>query len=105
MTHATSAHPPMRPLAEAARAASRPLAAASTEEKNAALHAMAAALRTHAVRICAENALDLDEARQDGRAEAFLDRLLLTPARVEAMAGALESVTGLPDPVGEVTER
>jgi len=95
----------MRPLAEAARAASRPLAAASTEEKNAALRAMAASLRTHAVRICEQNALDRADAVQDGRNEAFLDRLLLTPARVEAMASALESVAALPDPVGEVTER
>jgi glutamate-5-semialdehyde dehydrogenase len=105
MTHATASHPPMRPLAEAARAASRPLASASTGEKDAALRAMAACLRTHALRICEQNALDLADATKDGRAEAFLDRLLLTPARVDAMAAALESVAALPDPVGEVTER
>jgi len=105
MSHATAVHPPMRPLAEAARAASRPLAAASTDEKNAALRAMAASLRTHAAAICTRNAEDLEDARKDGRNEAFLDRLLLTPARVEAMASALESVAALPDPVGEVTER
>jgi glutamate-5-semialdehyde dehydrogenase len=95
----------MRPLAEAARAASRPLAAASTDEKNAALRAMAASLRVQAESLCAQNALDVSDAKQDGRNEAFLDRLLLTPARVEGMAAALESVAALPDPVGEVTER
>ncbi|MEN9797024.1 MAG: hypothetical protein RL653_720 [Pseudomonadota bacterium] len=105
MTHANAPHPPMRPLAEAARAASRALAAAPRDEKDRALRAMAAALRKNVQSLCSENAADVSHARGEGRAEAFLDRLLLTPARVEAMAAALESVAGLPDPVGEVTER
>lgn len=96
---------PMKALALASRAAARALVSATTAQKDAALRAMATALRAASARICTENALDLADAEQAGKNAAFLDRLRLDPARVEAMAAAVEAVAALPDPVGEVTER
>ena len=95
----------MRALAQASRVAARTLMAASTAQKNQALTQMAAALRAASEEICAQNALEVDEARRAGKNAAFLDRLMLDAARVEAMAAAVESVAALPDPIGEVTER
>ncbi len=95
----------MKALALASRGAARTLVAASTAQKNRALAAMAHALRNASADIRAQNALDLADARASGKNDAFLDRLLLDAARVEAMAAAVESVAALPDPVGEVTER
>lgn len=95
----------MRALALESRTAARALVSASTEQKNCALGEMAAALRASSVELCAQNALDVADAKQAGKNAAFLDRLLLDPARVEAMAAAVESVAALPDPIGEVTER
>jgi len=66
---------------------------------------MAKALRASSAELCAQNALDLADAHASGKNAAFIDRLLLDPKRVEAMAAAVESVAALPDPVGEVTER
>ncbi len=94
-----------RAFAERSRTAGRALLRASTRQKDAALSAMAAALRAQAPRILAENALDLADARAAGKNEAFLDRLSLDARRVEAMAAAVDAVRALPDPVGEVTER
>lgn len=91
-------------LATAARTAGRRLARASTEAKNAALLAMAAAVRATAPAVLAANALDVSEAKAAGVAPALLDRLVLDAKRVEAMAASLESVARLPDPVGEVDE-
>ncbi len=95
----------MKALAQASRAAARVLVAASTEQKNRALGAMARALRAAGPDIAAQNQLDLADARASGKNDAFLDRLLLDAPRLEAMAAAVESVAALPDPVGEVTER
>lgn len=95
----------MKALAQASRAAARVLVAASTEQKNRALGAMARALRAAGPDISAQNQLDLADARASGKNDAFLDRLLLDAPRLEAMAAAVESVAALPDPVGEVTER
>lgn len=95
----------MRALAQASRAAARALVAATSEQKDQALRGMAAALRAGRETLCAENALDVEDARRAGKNAAFLDRLLLDPARVDAMASAVEAVAALPDPVGEVTER
>lgn len=95
----------MRALALESRTAARALVSASTAQKNRALGEMAAALRASSAELCAQNALDLSDAKQAGKNAAFLDRLLLDAARVEAMAAAVESVAALPDPVGEVTER
>ena len=83
--------------AEAARAASHVLARTSNAERNAALCAMAAALRAHAAEVLAANAADL--AACTGTA-AFRDRLALNDARVDGIAKGLEDVAKLPDPLG-----
>ncbi len=85
--------------AAAARAASHILARSPATQRNAALHAMAVALRTASPAILAANATDL--ADFSGSA-AFRDRLVLTGPRVEAMAQGLDEIAVLPDPLGRV---
>ena len=94
----------MADIGRAARAAARVLALASTGQKDNALKAMAAAIRAGKAAILAANAEDLAEARAGGLGPAFLDRLTLNDARVEAMAAGIEVVAGLKDPIGAVTE-
>ncbi|SFL10626.1 glutamate-5-semialdehyde dehydrogenase [Falsiroseomonas stagni] len=84
----------------AAREASAVLATAPRPQRDAALMAAAAALRARADLVIAANAADVEGA--PGLSAAFRDRLLLNPARVEAMARAVEEVAALPDPVGRV---
>ena len=91
-------------IARRARAASRPLATCPTVKKNRALLAMAAIFRANATQIQSENAKDLDAGNAAGLSTSMLDRLELTPKRIEAMAKALEEVAALQDPVGEVLE-
>lgn len=93
---------PLEPMGRAALAASREMPALTAAEKAAALRLMAAGVRHAAESVLRENALDMEEARHEGRNEAFLDRLLLTPERVEGMAQGMERVAELPDPVGEI---
>lgn len=88
----------------AARASARLLAALPTETKNRALCAMAEAVRAQAPDVLAANALDVQDAVHEGRTAAFIDRLLLTPERVEHMASGIEQVAALPDPVGAVID-
>ncbi len=90
-------------MARAARAASRVLAKTPTAVKDRALMAMARALRRRARPILAANALEVAAARAAGRTAAFVDRLTLTPERLDGVAKALERVASLPDPVGETT--
>jgi glutamate-5-semialdehyde dehydrogenase len=85
-----------------ARAAARKLATLSRAQKDAALHAIADALLADAETILAANAADMAAARAAGTAEALLDRMLLTPARLEAIAADTRAVADLPDPVGAV---
>ncbi|MEO6028717.1 MAG: glutamate-5-semialdehyde dehydrogenase [Candidatus Binatia bacterium] len=92
-------------LCQAARAAAPAVARASSNDKNAALRAGAAALRARTDDLIAANAEDVSAARDAGGAPAFLDRLTLTPARVDAMAVGLEQIAELPDPVGEQITR
>jgi glutamate-5-semialdehyde dehydrogenase len=94
----------MNDLAARARTAARVLSLAPTEQKNRALGAMAQAIRANAATILAANAEDVAEAKAAGTTSAFLDRLTLTPARVEAMAEGIEAVRAISDPVGVVTE-
>ena len=89
-------------MAEAGRAAATALAVASTETKDRALRAAAAALRADCEAILAANREDLARAQQAAVTSAFLDRLGLDGARVEAMAKGLEDIAALPDPVGTV---
>ncbi|MBC9073692.1 glutamate-5-semialdehyde dehydrogenase [Thauera sp. CAU 1555] len=94
----------MHTLGRQARAASRLVAAASTDAKNAALAAMAAEIRARRAELLAANARDLEEARAAGLEPALIDRLTLSEKGVEAMAAGLEQVAALPDPVGEITD-
>lgn len=92
----------MRGLGTRARAAARELARATTAQKDAALRAAAAAIRAGRAGIIAANARDMEAARARGLAQALLDRLLLDAGRVEGMAGSIDEVIALPDPVGQV---
>ncbi len=94
----------MRAFARRAKVASRVMASATTEQKNRALAGIAAALRARSATIVEANALDLADAEASGKNTAFLDRLLLDSARIEAMARAVEFIGSLEDPIGEVTE-
>ena len=94
----------MRTLGRQARDASRQLAAASTETKNAALLAIARRLREQKSALLDANAADLAQARADGLEPAMVDRLTLSDAGVESMAQGLEQIAALPDPVGEITD-
>ncbi len=92
----------MRALGDAARTACTSLGLSDAGQRNAALTAAAAALRERSNEIIAANALDLKDAESRGLSKAMLDRLMLDDARVEAMAVGLETITELPDPVGNV---
>jgi len=94
----------MAEIGRRARAATQGLALAPAEQKNRALAAMAEAIRAQQAPILAANAEDVAEARASGSTDAFLDRLTLTGARVEAMAAGVEVISRLNDPVGTVTE-
>jgi len=87
-----------------ARAAARQLAGAGTNVKNAALKAMADGLRSRAAEILEAGAADVAAARQAGASAALLDRLALTPDRLEKMARSLDEIAELRDPVGEILE-
>ena len=88
-----------------ARDAARTLALCTSARKNQALGALAAMLREERAALLAANAADLERTRGSGMAEAFVERLTLNPARIEAMARGVEEVAALPDPVGEVIAR
>lgn len=95
---------PMAQLGARAKAASRVLATASTAAKDAALLAAADLLVARGDAILEANARDVEREEAGGMAPALLDRLRLSPARIEAMAGGLRQVAALPDPVGEISE-
>jgi glutamate-5-semialdehyde dehydrogenase len=93
----------MQQTGRQARAASRLLARATTRAKNQALEVTAQTIREQAAALTAANRLDLDEARSAGLEAALIDRLELTPARIEAMAEGLMQIAALADPIGEIT--
>src|SRR5580692_4177090 len=95
----------MKALASRARAAARVLALASPQQKDRALQAIERAIRANASTILAANAEDVAEARGNGETAAFIDRLTLTQARIDAMADGVATVRAIADPVGVVTER
>jgi glutamate-5-semialdehyde dehydrogenase len=88
--------------ARRARVAANELVLATREGKDAALTEMAAALRTRAAEVLEANAKDLEAGRAAGLSQGLLDRLALTAARIDDVARGLETVAGLPDPIGEV---
>ncbi len=92
----------MREIGREAKGAARVLALALAPQKNAALAAMAQAIRATESQILAANAEDLAEAKAGGATAAFLDRLALDQKRVAAMAAGVEVVRDLNDPVGTV---
>src|SRR5258708_18740022 len=94
----------MKAIGRRARAAARALALAPAEQKNRALELMAAAVRGQVSLILDANSEDVTEARSAGVTGAFLDRLDLDPARVEAIAKGIDAVRAVNDPVGVVAE-
>jgi glutamate-5-semialdehyde dehydrogenase len=95
-------HAAMQRLGRDARTAARALARADAGAKTKALIAAATAIRTDAEAIVVANARDIAAAKGAGATPAFLDRLMLNAARVEAMARGIEDVAALKDPVGDV---
>ncbi|MCR5648815.1 MAG: glutamate-5-semialdehyde dehydrogenase [Oscillospiraceae bacterium] len=92
-------------LADRARKASREIAGLTEEKKNSALRAVSDALRASAQEILAANAEDMAAAERSGMSPAMLDRLKLTPERIESMADGMDQVADLPDPTGKVLGR
>jgi glutamate-5-semialdehyde dehydrogenase len=94
--------PMMLYMGRLAREAAHTLALAPTEQKNAALEAMAARLEARMAGILEANRNEIELARGKGRDGAFIDRMTLNEDRVQAMARGLREIAGLPDPVGQV---
>ncbi len=91
----------LREKGERARQASRQLAVLDTATKNKALKAIAETIMEQEPEILSANDHDIDAGQEAGLSEAYLDRLLLTVHRLEAIAQDVHAVAGLPDPVGE----
>ena len=87
-----------------AKDAAYQLAVLTTEQKNKGLLAMADALEAAMDEVIAANGLDMAQAKENGKPQSFLDRLLLTEGRVQDMADGLRAVAELPGPVGHVEE-
>jgi glutamate-5-semialdehyde dehydrogenase len=94
----------MADIGRRGKAAARQLALSSTAQRDAALAAMAQAIRASEAGILAANAEDVAEAKAAGATAAFIDRLALDQKRVAALADGVEVVRKLADPVGAVTE-
>ncbi|MGZ0076530.1 MULTISPECIES: glutamate-5-semialdehyde dehydrogenase [Methylomonas] len=93
----------MQQLGQQARAAGREISKAESGRKNSALLKIAEAIAAGSAEIASENRKDLAAGKQNGMDPASLDRLELTPARIQAMIEGLKQVAALPDPVGEIT--
>lgn len=91
-------------LARRAKAASRAMAGASTLVKDDALRTAADLLESRAADVLAANERDVERATGQGASATVVDRLRLSRARMEAMAGGLRNVAALADPVGEVLD-
>jgi glutamate-5-semialdehyde dehydrogenase len=90
----------VRTLGREALEASRVLATTGTERKNAVLHTLSDLLEARSDHLLEENAKDLAAGREAGLSSALLDRLTLTPARLDGMIEGVRQVARLPDPVG-----
>ena len=93
----------MRELGAAARGASRLVAASPTAVRNRALLATREVLDGARTRLAQANAQDLERGRAGGLAAPLMDRLELSPARIDAMLEGLAQVAALPDPVGSIS--
>ncbi len=89
-------------VADRARQAARSMSRANRALKDQGLRAIGSALLERKAEILAANVKDVENGRANGTSAALLDRLTLNDARIEALAGALENLAGLPDPVGNV---
>ena len=94
----------MQSLGVRARAASQLIANADGQTKNKALNAIATALLESQAELVSENQKDMQAGQASGLAEALLDRLELTPARIEGMGNGLRQIAMLPEPIGEISE-
>lgn len=94
----------MNELGAGAREASRRLARASTNEKNAALEAIAKAIESQREAILLANRADMEAGAAKGLDAAMLDRLELNPARINSMVEGLRQVATLDDPIGEISD-
>ena len=94
----------MTELGQAARAAAAEMAAVSTKAKNEALLATAEILDQQRDTLITENLKDLERGKENGLDSAMLDRLELTPARIDTMIEGLRQVAGLADPIGEIND-
>ncbi len=99
----TSIKEMMQEIGQKARAASRAMARASSEQKNQALLHIAKLIREQASEIQAVNQIDVDRARKNGQDAAFVDRLTMTPKTIETMALGLEQIVSLDDPIGKIS--
>lgn len=93
----------MQDIGIRARAASRAMARASSEQKNQALLHIAKVVRQKADEIQKINQVDVERARANGQDAAFVDRLTMTPKTIETMALGLEQIVSLQDPIGQIT--
>lgn len=94
----------MTQLGEQARAASRLMARADTDSKNKALLAMAEAIDARREALAEANRTDMENGRGKGLDDALLDRLELTPTRIDGMIEGLRQVAALPDPIGAIRD-
>ena len=94
----------MAEMGRAARDAARLVAAASADQRNQALVEIQQALASDRDRILAANAQDLEAGRQNGLDAALLDRLAVTPARLDVLEEGLLQVAALPDPIGQISD-
>jgi len=101
-TTATDIPALMAELGRNARIGANALKIATPEQKRTALLTAAGALNAHRKKILAANALDMEAAEKKGISKAFLDRLLLTDARIDGIIEAVKTIAELPDPVGSV---
>jgi len=94
----------MQTLGQQARQASRHIARATTNNKNAALQAIYRALEDNQAKVLAANAQDMANGKNNGLDAALLDRLELTPSRFAGMLEGLQQVINLTDPIGVITD-
>ena len=92
----------MAEIGRNARIGASALKIATPEQKRTALLTAAGAINAHRKKILAANALDMEAAEKKGISKAFLDRLLLTDARIDGIIEAVKTIAELPDPVGTV---
>jgi glutamate-5-semialdehyde dehydrogenase len=95
-------HEEMMALGRKAKQAAVDLAAASSNQKNQALQAMAKAIEESQQRILDANAKDVERAKTQGLTDAMIDRLRLDPDRIAAIVTALQSIAKMGDPVGRI---